>query len=58
MDEIAEVIDKLENIIAAMTLPMPPEIHFSILKESLPDTVQMLKQAYLNAGGENYWVEQ
>ena len=55
MDEIAEIIETLDNLEAAMTLQMPVEIHLKALKESLPDVRDRLKKAYFDLGGENHW---
>ena len=55
MEEIAEIVDTLENLIAAMQLPMKPEHHFEALKQSLPTVRDRLKKAYLAAGGEDVW---
>lgn len=55
MDAIAEQIDKLDNLVCALVLPMPANLHVQALRESLPDVVDSLKAAYLEAGGENHW---
>ena len=54
---VVETIDRLNNLIAAMTLPMPAEIHLKALKESLPEIRDGLKEAYLDAGGEDHWID-
>ena len=55
MDEIAEVIETLENYTAAMTLPVPAEIHMNALREGIPELRDRLKLAYLELGGEDHW---
>ena len=55
MEEIAEAIDTLENLIAALQLPMPPATHLSALRQALPELHGQLKHAYLSAGGEDVW---
>lgn len=57
MDEIAEVIETLDMLISAMSIPMPPEIHLKALRESLPDVRERLFEAYLSLGGEDHWDE-
>lgn len=55
MDEIAEVVDTLDNLIAALSMPMPNDLHVKALRLSLPDVRDKLRAAYLAAGGENVW---
>jgi len=55
MDEIAEVIETLDNLVAALSLQMPAEIHLVALRESLPEVRDRLRTAYLNLGGEDHW---
>ena len=55
MHEIAEVVDSLENLIAALKMPLPCEMHVEALRGTLPDLRDKLKRAYLAAGGENVW---
>ena len=55
MEQIAEVIDTLDNLVAAMTLPIPAEVHLSALRVALPELLDKLKAAYLAAGGEDVW---
>ena len=57
LEEIAEIIETLDNLIAATNLSMKPERHFAALKESLPTVRDRLKKAYLSAGGEDHWQE-
>lgn len=55
MEEIAEIVDELENLIAVMNLPMNPEQHLKALKYEIPAIRNRLKKAYLAAGGEDVW---
>lgn len=55
MDEIAEIIERLDNISSALTLPMPDHIHVTALRESIPEIKADLKKAYLDLGGINHW---
>jgi len=55
MEEIAEVIDDLENIIAAMSMQLHPALHLKALRESLPALRERLMSVYLAAGGEDVW---
>lgn len=55
MDEIAEQIDRLDNLVAALDLPVSSKVHVQVLRESLPELAADLKSAYLSAGGDNHW---
>lgn len=55
MDEIAEQIDRLDDLIADLHTPLPLRLHVRSLKESLPAVVEGLRAGYLAAGGDNYW---
>ena len=55
MEQIAEVIERLDNILGAMQMPFPDSTHMSGLREILPDVRNQLLEAYLKLGGENFW---
>lgn len=56
MDEIAENIDRLEDLIDALHTPtMPVRLRINSLQETLPEVVEGLRAGYLAAGGDNYW---
>ncbi|MCY1283152.1 hypothetical protein D9M68_568460 [compost metagenome] len=55
LDAIAEEIDRLDNLVAALDLPMPANLHVQALRAGLPEVVENLKGAYIAAGGENHW---
>lgn len=55
MDEIADVIETLDNLVAAMSLPISAETHLEAMRGSLPEQRDKLKAAYLALGGEDYW---
>lgn len=54
MDEIAIAIGRLQNVIAALSLPAPAETHVRALREVLPEIHAELKAGYLSEGGEDY----
>ncbi|WP_349616219.1 hypothetical protein [Azotobacter salinestris] len=58
MDEIAENIDRLEDLIAELHTPLPVRLHICSLQEALPAVVEGLRAGYLAAGGENYWASE
>ena len=55
MEEIAEIIDRIENLVHALKIPVGPELHFKALKDQMPEIHKDLKAAYLKAGGEDHW---
>lgn len=56
MDEIAENIDRLEDLIDALHTPsMPVHLRVNSLQETLPEVVEGLRAGYLAAGGDPYW---
>ncbi|MDR5825801.1 hypothetical protein [Caballeronia sp. LZ043] len=57
MDEIAEAIDTLDSLIAALSMQMPDSLHVKALRESLPNVRDAIKSGYLAAGGENMWAD-
>ena len=57
MDEIAEIIERLDNISASLSLPVPDQIHVAALRESLPEIRDELKSAYIDIGGIDHWKE-
>ena len=55
MDEIADLIDRLDNLVAALDLPLPAAAHVDCLRGSLPEIAADLKTAYIAAGGDDHW---
>ena len=55
LEDIALQIDRIENLLAAMSMPVDSAIHVEALRESLPEMKGKLKQAYLELGGEDVW---
>lgn len=55
MDEIAEAIDTLENLLSALSLPIPDKLHVEAMRRQLPDILGKVRSGYLIAGGEDYW---
>jgi hypothetical protein len=50
--------DKLDNLLAGMVMPLPPQMHLDCLKESLQDLSKDLKSAYREETGEDPWEDQ
>ena len=55
LDDFAESLETIENLCAAMTLPMPAQIHLDAFRESLPELHARLKSIYIDLGGEDHW---
>jgi len=54
-DKFGAEIDRLENLVGALTLPLPSAMHVNQLKVALPDVVARLKESYVGLIGENPW---
>ena len=57
IEKLGLLIDKLENLIQAMTMPLPDSIHIQGIKPALPEILNEVKAVYLDEGGENWWDE-
>ena len=57
IEKLGLLIDKLENLIQAMTMPLPGSIHRHGIKPALPEILNEVKAVYLDEGGENWWDE-
>lgn len=56
-EELAEVVDTLDNLLGALEIPMPAEFHVKQMKEELKDVSSKLKQIYIEEEEENPWEE-
>ena len=56
-DEFAEVIEKVDNLLGAMEIPMPAEFHVNQMKRELREVSDKLKQIYVEEEDENPWSE-
>ena len=56
-DEFAEVIEKIDNLLAAMEIPVPAEFHVNQMKRELREVSDKLKQIYVEEEDENPWEE-
>lgn len=55
LEDIALQVDRIDDLLAAMSMPIDNRIHVEALKESLPEIKAKLKQAYYELGGEDVW---
>lgn len=54
-EQIAEMIDRLENLNGALQLPLRAEMHVEQLKKALPEVIAKLKAAYIFEFDDNPW---
>lgn len=54
-ENLGQQIDRIDNLRAALDLPMPPEFHVKQMKESLDDLSAEIKKAFIELTGENPW---
>jgi hypothetical protein len=54
-DDIGRLIDRIDSLSGALSLPLPPAIHMQALRESLPTLSREFKAAYEACFGENPW---
>lgn len=57
-ERIGLLADRVSNLLGAMKLPMPPQMHLDQLRKSLPELRDELRQLYADATGENPWEDQ
>lgn len=57
IETLGEVIDDMENVIGALKLPMPPDVHVEQCKAILPRFVKRLREVYKDAAGDDPWDE-
>lgn len=55
---VGRVADDLDSLTHAMALALPADLHLKAMRESLPDTVKQLREAYVGITGDNPWSEQ
>ena len=57
LETLGGLVDRLENLLGALTLPLEPQMHLDGLTPNLKQIKNELKQAYFEFGGEDVWVE-
>lgn len=55
IEAIGEVADTIDNLIAALGMPLPDKLHVKGLRESLPEISATLKRIVVEVSGENPW---
>lgn len=56
-EEFGEIIDRIDNLLGALGLPVPAEFHVNQMKHELSEISEKLKQIYVEEEGENPWEE-
>jgi hypothetical protein len=54
-EAVGECVDTLDNLMTAMKMNLPDELHLQALRESLPDLRTKLKAAYVAANDYDPW---
>lgn len=55
LETIGQEVDRIDNLISALSIPMPAEMHIEQLKQILPEISAKIKQALIDETGENPW---
>ena len=55
MEELGKIADRVESLLCASRLPLPPGVHLQALQESLESLIQDLRRIYIDETGENPW---
>jgi vacuolar-type H+-ATPase subunit F/Vma7 len=54
-EKLGQAIDRVDNMLHALVLPLPPQMHIDSFKSILPEIVKELKEGYSEVTGENPW---
>jgi hypothetical protein len=54
-EKLGQAIDRVENMLFALQMPLPPTMHVEQFKASLPEIVEELKAGFVEVVGENPW---
>lgn len=55
LEVIALEIERIQNLVGALALPLPDSMHVEQMKRQLPSVSANLKAAYIAAGGADVW---
>lgn len=56
IEEIGLVADSINNLLGALALPLPPQMHIEGLKPNLFSLMERLREVYVAEAGENPWL--
>jgi len=54
-EKLGLAIDRVDNMLASLFLPLPTEMHVEQFRKTLPEIVAELKAGFVEATGENPW---
>lgn len=54
-EKLGQAIDRVESLMYALKLPIPPIMHIESFRELLPEIVEQLKEGYIESTGDNPW---
>jgi hypothetical protein len=54
-EQIGNIADRIDNLLGAMRLAMPPAFHLEQLKSALPEIRDTLRLIYIAETGEDPW---
>lgn len=54
-EQLGVLIDGLDSLVSALSMPLPDAMHVQALRASLPEKVEGLKAAFVAVTGENPW---
>lgn len=54
-DELGRQADRLDNLVAGIAMPLPPQFHLDQLTEILPDISAQIKAFVVAHTGEDPW---
>lgn len=55
MEAVGTAADDIDNLLAAMSLPLPAQLHLDALKASLPEIRDRLRLVYKTEVGDDPW---
>lgn len=55
LEKLGQLKDEIDNLTAALSLPMPDNFHIKQLKFALPELAGKIKNIYINEGGTDEW---
>jgi len=55
--EFGEVINRVDNLLGSLEIPMPAEFHVEQMKRELKEVSDKLKRIYVEEEDENPWNE-
>lgn len=54
-EKLGQLIDSIDSLVHALSIPMSAEFHIQQLKTILPEKVKELKESFIEIAGENPW---